>query len=181
MTQIMTVAETLYRILEQSGQTIAVAESLTSGWVQTIIGSVPGASKVFSGGMTAYTLNQKVAHLGVNRSHAETVDAVSERVAEEMAQGVRALFRSSIGLSTTGYAEPSLDQGVDYPFAYVAADILGRSWVWRVDGAGGARTQVQRHVAEQTVLHLMDALQSLASQDTMPGDVGCLQQAVREV
>ncbi len=176
-----TIAETLCCILEQCGQTIAVAESLTTGRVQAIVGSVSGASKVFIGGMTAYTLDQKVKHLGVDRAHAETVDSVSKQVAAEMARGASAFFGSSIGLATTGYAEPSRDAGIDYPFAYVAAEVLGRSWFWRVDGGLGTRTEVQCHVAEQSVIHLMDALRNLAGQDTLPGDIGRLQEAVREV
>ena len=59
-------AALLCRALETSGETIAVAESLTSGHRQALIGSVSGASKVFRGGIIAYMLEQKVRHLGVD-------------------------------------------------------------------------------------------------------------------
>jgi nicotinamide-nucleotide amidase len=51
--------------------TLAVAESLTCGQVQAKIGTVAGASRYFLGGITAYSLAQKVRHLGVNRAHAQ--------------------------------------------------------------------------------------------------------------
>ena len=37
------------------------------------------------------------------------MNSISERVAMEMARGVRLLFRSSIAMATTGYAEPAPD------------------------------------------------------------------------
>ena len=47
--------------------TLAVAESLTGGRVQARITAISGASEFFLGGMTAYSLDQKVRHLGVSR------------------------------------------------------------------------------------------------------------------
>jgi nicotinamide-nucleotide amidase len=174
-------AATLCRFLEESGQTIAVAESLTIGHVQALIGSVSGASKVFSGGITAYTLEQKVRHLGVDRSHAQTVNSVSERVAVEMARGVRRLFGASVGLATTGYAEPAPGEQVEAPFAYVAANVHGRAWAWCIEGGGGGRTDVQVRVAVRAVQNLVAAMRALASEGDLSGDLGRLRQAVLEI
>ena len=60
--------------------TLAVAESLTSGHLQTAIGARSGASNFFLGGITAYSIDQKVTHLGVDRDEAEATEAVSEKV-----------------------------------------------------------------------------------------------------
>src|SRR4051794_32647968 len=87
--------------------TLSVAESLTSGQVQTRIGAISGASQFFLGGVTAYTLEQKVQLLGVDRSLAEPVDCVSAEVAEQMARGACRLFGSDVSIATTGYAEPA--------------------------------------------------------------------------
>ena len=57
--------------------TLAVAESVTCGRLQARIGAISGASEFFLGGITAYTIAQKVRHLGVDRAQAEAVDAVS--------------------------------------------------------------------------------------------------------
>ena len=100
--------------------TLAVAESLTCGQVQARIGSVSGASNYFLGGITAYTLAQKVKHLGVNRAAARRVDCVSQREAVEMAQGAASLFDADVALATTGYAEANRVAGVKVPMAWWA-------------------------------------------------------------
>src|SRR5215212_6840257 len=100
--------------------TLAVAESISCGRVQARVGEISGASNFFLGGLTAYTLDQKVRQLGVDRVAARRVNCVSAGVAEQMARGVVALFRSDLGVATTGYAEPSRDYDVATPFAWWA-------------------------------------------------------------
>jgi nicotinamide-nucleotide amidase len=100
--------------------TLAVAESLTAGHVQTRIAAVSGASNYFLGGITAYSLGQKVKHLGVNRAHARKVDCVSQRVAVEMAQGACVLFGADLAVATTGYAEPNPKARLKTPLAWWA-------------------------------------------------------------
>ncbi len=100
--------------------TLAVAESLTCGGVQARIGTVSGASNFFLGGITAYTLEQKVRHLDVNRAHARRVNSVSQRVVVEMAQGACALFGADLAVATTGYAGPSPADKIRTPMAWWA-------------------------------------------------------------
>ena len=100
---------------------LAVAESMTAGNLQARITAVSGASDYFVGGITAYTLDQKVKHLGVNRRAAALVNCVSATVAEQMAIGACVLFDADVALATTGYAEPSVEWAVKEPFAWWAA------------------------------------------------------------
>jgi len=97
----------LLQLLKNRDLKLAVSESLTGGNLQAQITAISGISEVFEGGITAYTLEQKVKFLGVNASHAKEVNCVSARVAEEMAHGAAKLFGTNIGIGTTGYAEPS--------------------------------------------------------------------------
>ena len=57
-------------LLREPRLTLAVAESVTAGHVQARVSAVAGASNFFLGGVTAYTLEQKVKLLGVNRAAA---------------------------------------------------------------------------------------------------------------
>lgn len=117
----MTYAERLKKLmLRKPRLTVAVAESLTAGHLQAQIASVPGASNFFLGGVTAYSLEQKVKLLGVNRAHARGVDCVSQRVAVEMAYGAMEKFGADIAAATTGYAEPSRAARVKVPIAWWA-------------------------------------------------------------
>ncbi len=141
-------------------RTLAVAESLTAGHVQARVAAVPGASKYFLGGITAYSLDEKVRHLGVNRAAAKKVNCVSAVVAEEMARGVCELFGSDVGVATTGYAEPSPADGVAAAFAWwaVAARRSGGSYRLRhgrVECPGELRTEVQAIVAAAALAELV--------------------------
>jgi len=133
-------------------QTLAVAESLTSGGLQARIGRISGASNFFRGGITAYDLNQKVKHLKVNRAAAKKVDCVSLAVAEQMARGVCQLFGSDWGISTTGYAEPNATTATPYAYWAIARKkkIVASG---RIDCPGCKRAQAQDHIS-QSVLHL---------------------------
>lgn len=139
-------------LLREPRLTLAVAESLTCGNLQALIGLVSGASEYFLGGVTAYTLEQKVRHLGVDRVEAKATNCVSVSVAEQMALGACRLFGSELGLATTGYAEPSAAQGVAEPFAFWAlAYVRPRKKPvlagGRVECVGARRNEAQRWIA----------------------------------
>lgn len=146
--------------------TLAAAESLTCGRVQARVGEISGASNFFLGGITAYSLDQKVRHLGVNRAAARRVNCVSAAVAEQMAQGVCGLFGSDLGVATTGYAEPVKEKGVVHPFAWwaIAHRRRGRFVMvcsGRVECPGATRVEVQAIVAEVVVAELAGYLREV--------------------
>ena len=125
------------QLLREKGWTLCVAESVTVGRLQSLIGSVSGASDFFQGGITAYNLEQKVRHLGVARAEASASDCVSPIVCRQMGQGACALFDADLAIATTGYAEPDPDGKREHPFAYLS--------IWRADtGAELAGTKIVR-------------------------------------
>lgn len=85
---------------------IATAESCTGGLLSKKITDVSGASKIFECGICSYSDKIKHNVLNVNNETLKLFTAVSEKTACEMAQNVRKLSGSDIGLSTTGYAGP---------------------------------------------------------------------------
>jgi nicotinamide-nucleotide amidase len=92
--------------LEARGHTLAVAESCTGGCLAEALTALPGASKVFWGGVIPYEARLKTAWLKVPAALIDAQGAVSAPVARAMAQAVRASAGSDWGLSTTGYAGP---------------------------------------------------------------------------
>jgi len=105
--------------LVDKGETIAVAESVTSGLLQLAFGTVKDASSFYQGGITAYNVGQKYRHLLIEPIHALECDCISQKVAEEMALQVCKLFKSNWGISITGYATGV--EKADYKlFAYYA-------------------------------------------------------------
>ena len=85
---------------------IAVAESCTGGMVSSALIDYPGISSVFMEGCVTYSNEAKVMSLGVKEETLNTVGAVSEECAKEMAEGVAKRHNTNIGLSTTGIAGP---------------------------------------------------------------------------
>jgi nicotinamide-nucleotide amidase len=97
--------------------TIAVAESVTSGLIQYGLASIPDASRFYQGGITAYNVAQKYKHLHVEPIHALATDCVSLQVAEEMSLHVCGMFNSDWGIAVTGYATATPESGNSL-FAY---------------------------------------------------------------
>lgn len=93
-------------LLAERGLTVAVAESLTGGYLAGRLCAVPGASKVFQGGVVAYQPEVKFGLLGVPEG-----PVISEATALAMAHGVRKLLKADIGLATTGVAGPDEAEG----------------------------------------------------------------------
>lgn len=152
-------------MLQEPRLTLAVAESLTAGLVQARVGSISGASNFFLGGITAYSLEQKVKLLGVDRLAAERVNCVSAEVAEQMALGACTLFGAQVGVATTGYAEPSVADGVPVPFAWWALIVRGEGMFaakrGRVECAGATRVEVQQMVADVALAELIAVLREV--------------------
>lgn len=94
------------RLLQEQALTLAVAESLTGGMVASRMVAVSGSSAWFRGGVVAYDSQVKFDVLGVPQG-----PVVSEAAAMAMADGVRRLVGSDVGLSTTGVAGPTDQEG----------------------------------------------------------------------
>lgn len=92
--------------------TIAVAESVTAGHLQAAISSAQQAALFFQGGITVYNVGQKSRHLHIDPIHAFMCNAVSGKVAKQLAVGVTNMFSSDIGLGITGYAAPLPEKNI---------------------------------------------------------------------
>jgi PncC family amidohydrolase len=87
-------------------QKLAVAESVTAGFLQAAMSSAELALQFFEGGITTYNINQKTRHLKIDRKKAQECNCVSEQTVNEMAAGVCELFGTDWGIAVSGYATP---------------------------------------------------------------------------
>lgn len=99
-------ANTVCELLLEKNITISAAESLTGGLFQSTLISVPGASNYFHGGIVSYNDAIKKNVLGVPAHVLKEYGAVSQECAMAMADEVRRLFQTDIGISFTGVAGP---------------------------------------------------------------------------
>lgn len=94
-------------LLKTRGETLATAESCTGGNIAHRFTAMPGASEYFKGSVVAYSNEVKMALLGVDPESLNRYGAVSQSVAEQMAEGVRRATGATYGISTTGIAGPT--------------------------------------------------------------------------
>lgn len=95
------------QLLVRRRRTLAVAESCTGGLLSDRITNVPGSSRYLRGSVIAYHNDLKRRPLEVPAAVLARYGAVSAPVARAMAQGVRRMARSDVGLSVTGIAGPT--------------------------------------------------------------------------
>lgn len=98
------------------GLTLSVAESLTGGLISSRLVNVPGASSWYRGCLVSYASEVKHQLLGVSDG-----PVVSESAAIEMAQGVRKLLGSDLGLAVTGVAGPESQEGNSIGTVFIGA------------------------------------------------------------
>ena len=94
------------RKLLEKNITISCAESCTGGMFAAALTDVPGISAVFDRGIVTYSNKAKMEELGVKEETLAAHGAVSEETAMEMAEGIRRVSGSDIGISVTGIAGP---------------------------------------------------------------------------
>jgi nicotinamide-nucleotide amidase len=118
--------EQIGRALLDRKETIAVAESVTSGYLQAAFSQPTNASAFFQGGITAYNVGQKTLHLKVEPIHALMINGVSEKVANELAIGASCLFLSDWGIGVTGYASTLPEKSIYDLFAFYSFCFRGK-------------------------------------------------------
>ncbi|WP_255305931.1 CinA family protein [Streptomyces sp. Wb2n-11] len=160
-------AAEVLEMLAGRGETLAVAESLTGGLVAAELTSVPGASRVFRGSVTAYSTELKRDVLGVDAALLEQRGAVDPEVARQMAAGVRQVLGAGWGIATTGVAGPETQDGKPVGTVFVAVagpDGSGKVAPLRLNGD---RAVIRRESVRSALIMLSGELKENArAQDT---------------
>lgn len=87
-------------------RSVAVAESCTGGLLAARLTDRPGSSAWFAGGVVAYSNQAKIELVGVDPDLIARLGAVSEEVAEALADGAIERFGAGFGIGITGIAGP---------------------------------------------------------------------------
>lgn len=118
-----TLESSVAKLLTGKKLTIATAESCTGGLLAHRLTNISGASAYFTMGVAAYANEVKVNILGVREELIKKEGAVSGKVAQEMASGIRLLAGTDIGISITGVAGPKGGTGAKpVGLVYIALD-----------------------------------------------------------
>lgn len=102
-----TLEQVVGKLLSQKHLTIGIAESCTGGLICNQLTNVSGSSAYVKLGVVAYSNQAKVELLGIPEVILAKHGAVSKETAKAMAEGIRQVGKTDIGLSTTGISGPS--------------------------------------------------------------------------
>ncbi|MBI1932877.1 MAG: competence/damage-inducible protein A [Ignavibacteriales bacterium] len=102
-----TLEEVVGKLLKERGLTLAVAESCTGGLISSRITNVSGSSKYFERSIITYSNGAKVELLGIDEDLINKYGSVSLEVARLMAEGIKAVSGTDIGLAVTGIMGPT--------------------------------------------------------------------------
>jgi nicotinamide-nucleotide amidase len=119
-----TMQEVIGGLLRARGYRIAAAESCTGGLVLARLTEVPGSSDYVDRGVVVYSNQSKIDLLGVPAELIATHGAVSEPVAQAMANGMVRVAGSDLAVGVTGIAGP----GGGTPEKPVGRVVIAAAW-----------------------------------------------------
>ena len=138
------------------GKTLATAESCTGGMIGAALTAVPGASKVYKGGIISYWNDVKERLLGVSETDLHALGPVSMQVAGAMADGARESLRTDVAISVTGLAGPDGDE-FGRPVGTVFVGFSnGRKTVAKHYHFDGNREEVRRQAAQAALRLILE-------------------------
>lgn len=144
--------------LRALGRTIATAESSTGGLIAKRLTDLAGSSAYLIGGVVAYANDAKENVLGVQKQTLIDYGAVSEPVAQQMADGARRLFATDFALSVTGIAGPTGETATKpLGLHYIGLSAAGGTWVRRYVWSGD-RAYNRAAAADAALRLLLDYL-----------------------
>ena len=107
MNDLIPLAEMIAARLKARRESIAIAESSTSGLISAALLAVPGASAYFLGGAVTYTRQAKILLLGLDEASLMQFRSATEPHALLLARGAQGRFAAAWGLGETGAAGPT--------------------------------------------------------------------------
>ena len=139
------IEESVIKLLREKGMTFSAAESCTGGDVARRFTDMPGASAFFKGGVVTYTNEAKAKLLGIDPALIEEKGAVSHEVAKAMAENIRRLLGTDIGVGVTGLAGPDGDGVHEVGTVFVSLAVEGETIVKELHmGAMRTRSFIRR-------------------------------------
>jgi len=144
-------------LLQERGETVATAESLTGGRLAAALTAVPGASKSYAGGVVAYATSVKESVLGVPPGLVERHGVISAECALAMARGAARVTGATWGIGTTGVAGPDRQEGHPPGTVHVGLVGPGVSTALALELVGD-RAAIQERTCREALSALADML-----------------------
>lgn len=143
------------------GYTISCAESCTGGLLTSTLTDVPGSSAYVMGSVVSYSNDVKSRILHVAEETLAAHGAVSPETARAMAEGVRDLMQTDVGVGITGIAGPgggSPEKPVG--LVYIAVSTLGKTSVEK-NVFSGVRAEIKRAAVNKALAMVQEMIREM--------------------
>lgn len=141
--------------------TISCAESCTGGLLTSTLTDVPGSSAYVMGSVVSYSNDVKSRILHVAEGTLAAQGAVSPETARAMAEGVRNLMQTDVGVGITGIAGPgggSPEKPVG--LVYIAVSTLGKTSVEK-NVFSGVRAEIKRAAVNKALAMVQEMIREM--------------------
>jgi len=96
----------LGEVFSENGWTISVADTTAGGLISASFVSVPGCSAYFDRGVVVYSRASKTELMGISDEELTQYGSVSEETARTLADRIRKISGTTLGVAETGIAGP---------------------------------------------------------------------------
>ncbi|MEA5026356.1 MAG: nicotinamide-nucleotide amidohydrolase family protein [Erysipelotrichaceae bacterium] len=149
--------DTLVDYLLANNLTISCMESLTGGLFGARLTSFSGISKIFCGGIIAYSDEAKVNIGQVSSQIISEYGAISREAAVSMAEQCQQLFKTNIAVSFTGNAGPTAQEGKPVGLVYSCLSINASVYVYE-DLLSGTRDAIREQIINLMIVRMKENL-----------------------
>ncbi len=152
------VAERLSEKLLSRSLSISVAESCTGGLVADTLTNFAGISKSFKLGIVAYSNEAKVGILGIDGNMIAAKGAVSRKTSAAMAEAIKRIGKTDIGIAITGIADPSGGSSFKpVGLVFISVETPSKK-LWREFRFKGSRREIKESSAKAALELVLEAI-----------------------
>ncbi|KAI9858228.1 MAG: hypothetical protein M1824_004398 [Vezdaea acicularis] len=155
------IAGDVVNLLKERKETISVAETAAGGIISASLLSTPGASKIYRGGLTLYTLESRIAFAGWTEEIKQNYRGPTPDVVSGLAENVRQRLGSTYTVCESGTAGPTGGNTRNRTPGYVALAVAseGATLTREVEtGLGGEREKNMIAFAVEALKFLRDVI-----------------------
>ena len=149
--------ESVGKLLNDLGLTLATMESCTGGLLADSITNVSGSSNYYKGGVVSYTNDAKIAS-GVAADLIAKYGAISQEVAKAMAEAIRRTLNADIGVGITGVAGPTSMEGKAPGTVYIGISKQAGNEAYYHRFPSSSRSLVKNRATVMALLQLRDTI-----------------------
>jgi nicotinamide mononucleotide (NMN) deamidase PncC len=160
-TDLLPILTQITSLLKSRNETLSIIETACGGLLSSSVLSQPGASKIYSGGLTLYTLPSRIAYAGWTSENIANYKGPTTDIVSGLAKHVRGDLGSTYTLAESGTAGPTGGSMPNRKPGYVAlaVDCERGTFVRELDTElGGDRTGNMVRFAVEGLTLLRDVI-----------------------